>query len=118
MSGPRGLVVRLAFTNADISGITRDMCSCAFKCPSSWSVYTVIALTQVKRILNLETSESTPSSANNTTWVDTEKLVEDLVTIQGGFVVVYVDVLSCKVGTLSIKNSLTGSRAASSALGW
>jgi hypothetical protein len=75
-------------------------------------------LTRVIRILNLETSESTRSSANNTAWVHTEKLVEDLIAIQDSCVVVYVDVLPCKVGTLGIKNSLTGSRAACSALGW
>ena len=117
VSRPRN-VVRLATANADIPGITRDMCSCAIKCPSSWSVYTVIAVSRVKRVLNLETSESTRRSANNTTWVHTEKLVEDLVTIQDNCVVVHVDVLPCKVGTLSIKNSLTGSRADSSALSW
>jgi hypothetical protein len=39
--------------------------------------------------------------------VDTEKLVEDLVAIQVNSVVVYIDVLRCKIGALGFEHSPT-----------
>jgi hypothetical protein len=48
---------------------------------------------------------------DNTAWVDTEKLVQNLVAIQENSVVIYVDVLCRKVGTLGIEHSAATSGA-------
>jgi hypothetical protein len=87
------------------------MRSCTVKRLSGVSVPSIVALTSIKCRLDFKACVCTPGSLDNTAWVDTEKLVQDLVAIQDNSVVIYVDVLCRKVGTLGIEHSAATSGA-------
>jgi hypothetical protein len=116
MPRPSGLAVWFTTTDHDIPRITRDVCSCTFKRLSGVGTISVIALKTVPCRLDLSTSVGAPGPAKNTTRMDTEKLVKDLLTSQCGRGV-DVDVLCCKVRTLGIEHSAATSGAGFLALG-